>query len=73
LPSPTLIGGESEPEDHQLLPLIEVQDAKRPTTTLQQVGYSEVLRVRQAGKSIACGADLFVDDLCVFWVASICR
>jgi hypothetical protein len=67
---PQLVGKASV-KNHQLLPLIKVQDAKRSTTILQQVGYNEVVGVRQAGKSTACIACLFLDNLCTSLVASL--
>jgi hypothetical protein len=44
---------------------------KRSTTILQQVGYNEVVGVRQAGKSTACIARLFLDNLCTSLEASL--
>jgi hypothetical protein len=55
------------------MPVIEAQDSKKPTTILQQVGYNEVVGVRQVGKSTACVGCLFLDNLCAFLLASLFR
>ena len=52
---------------------IEAQDAKKPTTILQEVGYNEVVGVRRVGKSTACLGCLFSTIRALFLLASLFR
>ena len=63
--------GRPRSDRRKIMPIIEAQDAKRPTTIMPQVGYNEVVGVRQVGKSTACVSCPFLDNLCASSIASL--